>query len=89
MKEFVHRGIYFYQDTFSKLYNLDILIIDALRRNPHPAHAHLEKTLNWIEKLKPKKAILTNMHNDLDYETIKKETPENVKPAHDGLIINL
>ena len=79
----------FYQDTFSKLYNLDILIIDALRRNPHPAHAHLEKTLNWIEKLKPKKAILTNMHNDLDYEAIKQETPENVEPAHDGLIINL
>ena len=40
-------------------------------------------------KLKPKKAILTNMHNDLDYEAIKQETPENVEPAHDGLIINL
>ena len=67
----------FYQDTFSKLYNLDILIIDA-----YPHHAHLEKTLN-IEKLKPKKAILTNMHNDLDYEAIKQETPENVEP-NDG-----
>ena len=79
----------FYKDTFSKLYNLDILIIDALRRSPHPAHSHLENTLNWIEKLKPKKAILTNMHNDLDYETLKKETPENVNPAHDGFVINL
>ena len=52
-------------------------------------NTNLEKTLNWIEKLKPKKAILTNMHNDLDYEAIKQETPENVEPAHDGLIINI
>ena len=78
----------FYQDSLSKLYNLDILIIDALRRNPHPAHSHLENTLNWIAELKPKKAILTNMHNDLDYETVKNETPANVNPAYDGMVIN-
>ncbi len=78
----------FYHNSLSKLYNLDILIIDALRRNPHPAHSHLENTLNWISELKPKKAILTNMHNDLDYETVKNETPANVSPAYDGMIIN-
>ena len=79
----------FYEDSFSKLKNLDFLIIDALRRKPHPAHSHLENTLKWIKLLKPKKAFLTNMHNDLDYETIKKETPKNVTPAYDGLVINL
>ena len=78
----------FYHDSLSKLYNLDILIIDALRRNPHPAHSHLENTLSWITELNPKKAILTNMHNDLDYETVKNETPANVSPAYDGMVIN-
>ena len=79
----------FYLSSWESVKNLDILIIDALRRDPHPNHAHLEKTLYWISKLKPKRAYLTNMHNDLDYETIKKETPENVFPAYDGLTISL
>ena len=48
------RYLRFLSDSLSKLYNLDI-IIDALRRNPHPAHSHLENTLNWIAELKPKK----------------------------------
>ena len=52
----------------------------------HKSHTNMETKQ---EILKPKKAILTNMHNDLDYEAIKQETPENVEPAHDGLIINL
>ena len=55
----------FYDRSWERVKNLDILIIDSLRRAPHPAHAHLEKTLEWIEKLKPRKAYLTNMHNDL------------------------
>ncbi len=78
----------FYDSSWERVKNLDILIIDSLRRTPHPAHAHLEKTLEWIEKLQPRKAYLTNMHNDLDYEIIKKETPHNVLPAFDGLTIH-
>ncbi len=79
----------FYRESWERVKNLDVLIIDALRRSPHPNHAHLEKTLNWIEKLNPQKAYLTNMHNDLDYETVRKETPKNVYPAFDGLTVYL
>ncbi len=72
-------------ETWKELENLDILIIDALRRDPHPSHTHLEKTLLWLEELKPSRAILTNLHNDLDYSVLKKELPKNVEPAFDGL----
>ena len=76
-------------DSWKELENLDILIIDALRRDPHPSHTHLEKTLNWLKKLDPKRAILTNLHNDLDYSELKKELPKNVEPAFDGLEVKL
>ena len=68
---------------------LDYLIIDALRRTPHPSHTHLDKTLKWIEELKPNNAILTNMHIDMDYETLCQETAENIQPAFDGMTIEL
>ena len=76
-------------DSWKELENLDILIIDALRRDPHPSHTHLEKTLHWLKKLDPKRAILTNLHNDLDYSELKKELPKNVEPAFDGLEVKL
>ncbi len=75
--------------TWKELQDLDILIIDALRRDPHPSHTHLRKTLLWLEKLNPRRAILTNLHNDLDYSVLKKELPKNVEPAFDGLEINI
>lgn len=65
--------------------DLDTWILDALRRTPHPTHAHLERALEWIEKAAPKHAILTNMHIDLDYETVLNETPAHVEPAYDGM----
>ncbi len=68
---------------------LDWLIIDALRRDPHPSHTHLEQTLEWIAELNPKQAVLTNMHIDLDYETVLTETPDHVQPAFDGLAIDV
>jgi len=77
-----------YDNAWSALEGLDLLIIDALRRTPHPTHAHLEKTLSWIERAKPRRAILTNMHLDMDYATVAAETPEHVTPAHDGLIFS-
>lgn len=60
-------------------------IVDALRRDPHPTHSHLAQTLEWIERMAPQEAVLTNMHNDLDYRTIAEETPEHVRPAFDGM----
>lgn len=63
---------------------LDLLVIDALRYTPHPSHAHLDKTLAWIDELKPKRAVLTNLHVDLDYKTLTQELSDHVEPAFDG-----
>jgi len=60
------------EESFADLEGLDCWIVDALRREPHPTHFHLDKTLELIETLKPKRAILTNLHIDLDYETLCK-----------------
>jgi len=76
-----------YEDSWQALDGLDCLIIDALRRSPHPTHINLETALNWIAKLAPSRAVLTNMHIDLDYETVLAETPDHVVPAYDGLVI--
>jgi phosphoribosyl 1,2-cyclic phosphate phosphodiesterase len=71
--------------AFAALADLDIWIVDALRYRPHPTHAHLELALEWIARAKPRLAVLTNMHIDLDYETLSKELPDGVIPAYDGL----
>ena len=70
------------------LENLDCWIVDALRREPHPTHSHLSQTLDWIAQVAPKTAVLTNMHNDLDYATIAAETPDHIQPAYDGLTLS-
>lgn len=71
--------------AFEALQGLDVWIVDALRRRPHPTHAHLDMTLEWIARAKPRLAILTNMHIDLDYDALCAELPEGVAPAYDGL----
>ncbi|WP_171128204.1 MULTISPECIES: MBL fold metallo-hydrolase [unclassified Ruegeria] len=76
-----------YDAAWADLEGLDCLIIDALRRTPHPTHAHLDKTLGWIDRLSPKRAVLTNMHIDLDYDTVAAETPDHITPAYDGMVI--
>lgn len=76
-------------DVWPMLEGLDYWIVDALRREPHPTHSHLANTLEWIARVAPKQAILTNMHNDLDYETVAAETPEHVSPAYDGMTITI
>lgn len=74
-------------DVWPRLAGLKTWIVDALRRDPHPTHSHLANTLDWIAKVAPETAILTNMHIDLDYATIKAETPDHVTPAFDGMQI--
>lgn len=76
------------EEIVPKLNGLDCWIIDALRRAPHPSHLHLDKTLEWIERIAPKQAVLTNLHIDLDYETLTKETPPHIQPAFDGLKVS-
>ena len=69
------------------LEGLDVWIVDALRYTPHPSHFHLKRALEWIEKLKPKRAILTHMTADLDYDTLRRELPAGVEPAFDGMVV--
>ncbi len=76
-------------ETWEVLQGLDIWIVDALRRVPHPSHSHLDQTLEWIARAAPKRAVLTNMHIDLDYATLSAETPAHIEPAYDGLTLNL
>ena len=71
--------------SLAALAGLDVWIVDALRRTPHPSHMNLEEALQWIARVKPKRAILTNLHSDLDYATLRKELPDNVEPAFDGM----
>ncbi len=69
------------------LEDLDMWIIDALRERPHPTHFSLDDALSWIETMRPRRAVLTNLHNDLDYETLRARLPAHVTPAYDGMRI--
>lgn len=70
----------------ARLQGTHTLVIDALRRAPHPTHLNLDEALAFIERVAPKRAILTNMHCDLDYATLCRELPAGVEPGYDGLI---
>lgn len=69
------------------LEGLDVWIVDALRDTPHPTHFSLEETLGWIERLKPRRAVLTNLHTDLDYAALSRRLPAGVEVAHDGMVV--
>ena len=71
------------------LHGLDLWIVDCLQRHPHPTHAHLETTLSWIEHFKPKRAILTHMNNDMDYEELSGVCPPHVEVGWDGVVIKM
>ena len=70
------------------LKNLNFLILDCLKIDKHPSHFNLEAAINLVNLTKPKKAILTNLHTDLDYFKLKKNLPKNIFPAYDGLNFN-
>ena len=76
------------KESVGFLEGLDIWIVDALRYRPHPSHFCLEETLSWIEKLRPARAVLTNLHTDLDFACLRRELPKNVEPAYDGMRIS-
>ena len=77
------------EESWKHLHGLDRWVLDALRRTPHPTHAHLALSLEWIARARPGRAILTNMHLDLDYATLAAELPAHVVPAYDGLRFDL
>jgi phosphoribosyl 1,2-cyclic phosphate phosphodiesterase len=77
------------EESFESLKGLKVWIVDALRYKPHPTHSHLEKTLEWIARIKPERAILTNLHQDMDYETLKSILPAGVEPAYDQMEVKV
>ncbi len=75
-------------ESVGALEGLDLWIVDAFRYTRQPSHFCLSETLDWIARLKPRRAVLTNMHVDLDYEILRQELPRNVEPAYDGMILH-
>jgi phosphoribosyl 1,2-cyclic phosphate phosphodiesterase len=76
-------------ETADALTDLDVWVVDALRYRPHPSHFSVADALQWIERLRPKRAILTNLHADLDYDVLRKELPPHVEPGFDSLTLSL
>jgi phosphoribosyl 1,2-cyclic phosphate phosphodiesterase len=77
-------------DNMAMLFQgIDVWVVDALRRRPHPTHPHLEQTLRWVDALRPACAILTHMDNSMDYRTLLAELPAGVEPGYDGLEVEL
>jgi phosphoribosyl 1,2-cyclic phosphate phosphodiesterase len=75
--------------AFRVLSGVEVWIVDCYRLTPHPTHSHLAQTLDWIKRVKPRRAILTHMDSDLDYATLCRELPSGIEPAYDGLVIDI
>ena len=79
----------FPDSAFDTLAGVKVWIVDALRYMPHPTHATVDQALAWIERVRPERAILTNLHIDLDYRELSDRLPPGVEPAYDGLTVTL
>ena len=77
------------EKSFPLLQNLDVLILDALRHDPHPSHSHLDKSIAIVEQLKPKRAFFTHMSHDLDHDATNAKLPPHIRLAYDGQQITL
>lgn len=77
------------ESSLAKLHGLDLLIIDALRFQPHATHLHLDQTLDYIARLKPRRALLTHMGHDFKHAVLARSLPAGVEPAYDGLRLEI
>jgi phosphoribosyl 1,2-cyclic phosphate phosphodiesterase len=75
--------------AFAVLADLDLWIVDCLRYEPHPTHAHFALTLSWIRRAGPQRAILTHLNHTLDYDDLASRCPADVEPGYDGLVVDL
>jgi phosphoribosyl 1,2-cyclic phosphate phosphodiesterase len=75
------------ESAFIILEGVETWIVDALRYTPHPTHANVKTALEWIARVKPKRAILTNLHIDIDYAELAAQLPAGVEPAYDGMVV--
>lgn len=73
------------EESFAALQGVEVWLVDALRWTPHPTHANVQQALDWIERVGPRRAYLTNLHIDLDYNDLRRNLPAGVEPAYDGL----
>jgi len=76
-------------ERLGALEGLDLWIVDALRPIPHPSHFSLDQSLAWIEHIGARRAVLTHMHIDLDYRTLCNTLPPHVRPAYDGMVLDI
>lgn len=74
-------------ESLPLLQGLDILVLDALRREPHPSHSHLERSIEFVHRLKPKRAFFTHISHDLDHDATNAVLPKEIRLAYDGLQI--
>jgi len=77
------------EESIKALTGLDLWVLDALRPTRHPTHFSLPEALEWIARMTPRRAVLTNLHTDLDYRTLAASLPDTIVPAYDGLRIML
>jgi phosphoribosyl 1,2-cyclic phosphate phosphodiesterase len=75
--------------AFATIAGIELWIVDCLRRAPHSTHSHLDKTLGWIERVRPCRAVLTHMDQSLDYQALSAELPSGVEPGWDGLVVEV
>ncbi|GGF14507.1 metal-dependent hydrolase [Aliidongia dinghuensis] len=75
--------------AFEALAGIELWVVDCLREAPHPTHSHLERTLDWIDRLKPRRAIFTHMDQSSDFDVIRRQLPPGVEPGYDGLVAEL
>ena len=77
------------RESWGALEDLDLWIVDGLRYITHSSHFSINDALSWIERFRPKRAVITNMHSDLDYEVLRHSLPSGVVPAYDGMKLTL
>ena len=77
------------ESSVAALQGIELWIVDCMRRAPHPTHSDLGKTLGWIQRLRPRRSILTHMDESLDYRRLRAELPAGIEPGYDGLVIKL
>jgi phosphoribosyl 1,2-cyclic phosphate phosphodiesterase len=75
------------EPSTAMLEGLDVWVVDALRHEPHPSHFSVAEALSWIDRLRPRRAVLTHMDLSLDYVTLSRQLPPNVEPGYDGMVL--
>ncbi len=75
------------EESLAHLRGLDLWILNTLRYTPHPSHLSLEKALGFIEQLRPRRAVLTHLHVEIDYDELAAKLPPNAVPAYDGMVL--